>query len=183
MRSLDYSIDAADEARETLSGMDPDEPEAAVKRIMSSDAVFVAGAGRSLLMLKAFAMRLMHFGVCAHVVGETATPAITERDLLIAASGSGETETILVMARKAVSAGAFVVAVTANKSSSIASIARELIIIPAGSKAGGAFSSRQPSGNSFEQSLLLVLDGMALSIAGAHGICLSENLRLHANLE
>lgn len=44
--------------------------------IAEANAVFVFGAGRSLLMLKAFAMRLMHIGLKVHVVGDVVTPAL-----------------------------------------------------------------------------------------------------------
>ncbi len=43
--------------------------------IADAKAVFVFGAGRSLLML-AFAMRLMHIGLKVHVVGDVVTPAL-----------------------------------------------------------------------------------------------------------
>ena len=65
------------------------------ENIIESKNVFVTGAGRSGLAAKAFAMRLMHLGVSAYVVGETISPAIREDDCIIAISGSGETNTIV----------------------------------------------------------------------------------------
>ncbi|HBR2675150.1 TPA: 6-phospho-3-hexuloisomerase, partial [Klebsiella pneumoniae] len=56
--------------------------------IAEANAVFVFGAGRSLLMLKAFAMRLMHIGLKVHVVGDVVTPALQKGDLLLLASAS-----------------------------------------------------------------------------------------------
>ncbi|MGZ4892148.1 MAG: SIS domain-containing protein, partial [Halobacteriota archaeon] len=53
--------------------------------------LFVMGAGRSGLVVKGFAMRLMHLGFNVYVVGETVTPAVETDDLLIVISGSGET--------------------------------------------------------------------------------------------
>jgi len=183
MRTYDSVLSITNEVSNILSGVAPGELDGAVRQITESNAVFVAGTGRSLLMLKAFAMRLMHFGLNAHVVGETTTPAITERDLLVAASGSGETETVLLIAKKAVTAGATLLAITANRESSLSSIAGNPVIIPARSKNDSAQLSWQPSGNSFEQSLLLVLDGIAITVSERHGISLADKLRLHANLE
>ena len=63
--------------------------------IIASKNIFVTGAGRSGLAAKAFAMRLMHLGLSAYVVGETISPAIYEDDCIVAISGSGETNTIV----------------------------------------------------------------------------------------
>jgi len=54
------------------------EVDALVEAILEAETVFIAGAGRSLLMLSAFAMRLVHLGLRAFVVGETSTPAISQ---------------------------------------------------------------------------------------------------------
>jgi 6-phospho-3-hexuloisomerase len=59
--------------------------------LLGARCTFVAGAGRSGLVAKAFCMRLMHLGLPAHPVGETATPALRRSDVLVVASGSGET--------------------------------------------------------------------------------------------
>ena len=45
--------------------------------------IFVAGAGRSGLISKFFAMRLMHAGFEVFVVGEIVTPSICEGDLFL----------------------------------------------------------------------------------------------------
>ena len=48
--------------------------------ILKAENIFVTGAGRSGLAAKAFAMRLMHLGLSAYVVGETISPAIHKND-------------------------------------------------------------------------------------------------------
>ena len=63
--------------------------------------VFVAGAGRSGLISKFFAMRLMHAGLEVFVVGEIVTPSIGDGDLFLVFSGSGETETMLAFTKAA----------------------------------------------------------------------------------
>ncbi len=52
----------------------------------SAPQIFVTAAGRSLLMVKAFAMRLMHLGYPVHVTGDVTTPALRKGDLLLAAT-------------------------------------------------------------------------------------------------
>ena len=55
------------------------------KRIIDSNHIFVCGEGRSGLVARMIAMRLMHLGCQVYVVGETTTPSIKTNDLLIRA--------------------------------------------------------------------------------------------------
>ena len=68
--------------------------------------IFVSGAGRSRLMLMAFAMRLTQMGYTAFVAGDVTTPAITADDLLIVASASGTTHSVCHCAGVAQQCGA-----------------------------------------------------------------------------
>ena len=47
-----------------------------INEILGADRIYVMGAGRSGLVAKAFAMRLMHLGLKSYVIGETITPAM-----------------------------------------------------------------------------------------------------------
>lgn len=55
--------------------------------------VFIMGEGRSGLVGEGFAMRLRQMGFHAHVIGESTTPRVRKRDLVIVISGSGATST------------------------------------------------------------------------------------------
>ena len=77
--------------------------------ILKADRIFVAGAGRSGFVARAFANRLMHMGLTVFFVGEPTTPAIKAGDLLVIGSGSGETGSLVVMAQKAKKIGASVI--------------------------------------------------------------------------
>ena len=68
--------------------------------LQKAPRIFNIGEGRSGLMAKSFAMRLMHLGATVYVVGETITPAIAEGDLLVAVSGSGTTKSVVWTAEK-----------------------------------------------------------------------------------
>lgn len=68
--------------------------------IIAARRVFISAAGRSLLMMRAFGMRLMQLGFTVYVVGETVTPAIGVDDILLVGSGSGETGTLKVLWKK-----------------------------------------------------------------------------------
>ncbi len=69
--------------------------------IVDSKRIFVSGEGRSGLVLRMFAMRLMHLGCQDYVVGETITPSIQAGDLLIDCSGSGSTGNVVAITQKA----------------------------------------------------------------------------------
>ena len=107
--SIEAIIDNIHEAEEYLVAEDIDD---FLDIIVSANNVFVTGAGRSGLAAKAFAMRLMHLGLSAYVVGETISPAIYEGDCILAISGSGETNTITSAAKISKNRGAKVLALT-----------------------------------------------------------------------
>lgn len=81
------------EISQVLSHIPEDDLEITAKRLEQAPRIFVIGEGRSGLMARAFAMRLMHLGAVSYVIGETITPAIAEGDVLVAISGSGRTAT------------------------------------------------------------------------------------------
>nr|MDT0662449.1 6-phospho-3-hexuloisomerase [Micromonospora sp. DSM 115978] len=145
---------------------------------------FTVGNGRSGLVMRMAAMRFMHVGLTAHVVGETTTPAIASGDVLIAVSGSGSTNGVLHAARQAVKAGATVVAVTANGGSELAGLADVLLTIPAPEKTDRdtGRGSQQYAGSLFEQSVLLAFEGVFVELWRQGGEDVDEMYRRHANL-
>jgi 6-phospho-3-hexuloisomerase len=90
------------EIQGVLRKVDEADIERLVDRLLAAPRVFVAGEGRSGLMAKAFAMRLMHLGLVVYASGETITPSGGEGDLVVVGSGSGTTGGAV---RLAVSAG------------------------------------------------------------------------------
>lgn len=173
-----------EDIRAVLAGVDEGQYDALVKSILDARRVFVAGAGRSALMIKAFAMRLMHIGIPVYVVGETTTPAAGPGDLLIMGTGSGETATLKAIAAKGEKAGVKLLVITTNPASTLGAKADAVVHLPASvNHLNRSGSSWQPGGNSFEQSLLLLGDAVACDVAAAAGKDLSGALTLHANLE
>lgn len=185
MTIREYSIEILKELENTLRGVDDGVADKMIDEVIGAKRIFVAGAGRSLLMLKGFAMRLMHLGFTAYVVGETVTPAIQKGDLLIVGSGSGETASLVKTAEKAKSLGVRIALVTIFPHSSIGKLADTVLAVNAPtSKADTPFKSIQPGGSCFEQSMLLLYDACILKISEKLGLNANENLKLrHANLE
>ncbi|MCX2450332.1 6-phospho-3-hexuloisomerase [Pedobacter sp. PLR] len=152
--------------------------------IKTANHIFIIAAGRSGFAMRSAAMRLMHLGLNVHFVGETTTPAIKKGDLLIAASGSGTTSSIVKAAEKASSVGATVVALSTQTQSLLANIADQLILIPAAEKEDHEGSrSRQYAGSLFEQFLLLLTDAVFQSLWKMEDTPNAELWKRHANLE
>ncbi|MDJ0358498.1 6-phospho-3-hexuloisomerase [Paenarthrobacter sp. PH39-S1] len=146
--------------------------------------VFVAGAGRSGLVLRMAAMRLMHLGLTVHVAGDTTTPAISSGDLLLVASGSGTTSGVVKSAETAAKAGARIAAFTTNPDSPLAGLADALVIIPAAQKTDhGSSVSRQYSGSLFEQVLFLATEAIFQSLWDNTDEQAEQLWLRHANLE
>ncbi|WP_407411663.1 6-phospho-3-hexuloisomerase [Methanobrevibacter sp.] len=140
--------------------------------IINAKNVFVTGAGRSGLAAKAFAMRLMHLGLSAYVVGETISPAINEGDCIIAISGSGETNTIVSAANIAKNRGSKVLAVTSYPDSTLGQLADGYLFVKGRTKQEvddenymkrqihGNYTSLTPLGTAFELTTLVFLDAI-----------------------
>lgn len=147
--------------------------------------IFVAGAGRSGLMGRAFAMRLMHMGFQAYVVGETVTPAVESGDVLIAISGSGNTKSTVEIGRKCKNIGATVIAVTSKDGSDLKALPASNVVLPAKSKDddSGSSASKTPMGTSFEILALVFLDAVIMQLIALTDISEDEMKARHANTE
>lgn len=91
--------------------------------ILNARSVFVLGTGRSGLVGRAFATRLMHLGLRVHVVGESTTPALHSDDLVVAISGSGETLSIVDLGQVVKKIGAPLAVITSQPDSTLGRVA------------------------------------------------------------
>lgn len=186
MSTIEHSKEIIKELECTLLQVCNEQAENLVSSILDSKRIFVAGAGRSGFMCKAFAMRLMHMGFESYVVGETVTPNIEKGDLLLIGSGSGTTGSLLSMANKAKRMGVSIALVTISPQSSIGEIADIVIKVPAPTpklERDSRFKSIQPMGSLFEQSLLIFLDAIILRLMEERGTDSDTMFLKHANLE
>jgi len=183
MDARQFANTVTEEIGDVVSKLDQQQLAALVEAIVAAQRVFVCGAGRSLLMMRAFAMRLMHIGIEAYVVGETITPAIANGDLLIAGSGSGQTRVTLATVQAAAVRGADTAVITAHRDSDIAQICELVVIVPAPVTGAVSSVSRQPPGSLFEQSLLVVGDALILTLMERLGTTIEEMRARHTKLE
>lgn len=186
MSMADHIREVVRELDRTLGAIAADDAERLVDLVLSARRVLVAGAGRSGLAIRTFAMRLMHLGLDVYVVGETVTPAMTAEDLLLIGSGSGETASLVAMAEKVSALKGHLALVTIVADSRIGRLADAVVVIPAPSpkaRAQHGLTSVQPMGSLFEQSLLIFLDVVILRLMERKETDSAAMFERHANLE
>ena len=157
-----------------------------VELIMRARRLFLEGRGRSGLMMRAFAIRLTHLDIHCHVVGESTTPGLQPRDLLLVGSGSGETVTAVLAAKSAKAAGGTLGVLTARHESTLAHMADVHVLVPAPVREmmdSEPVATIQPMASLFEQSLLMLLDTIVLMLKDRLRQDEQKMLARHSNLE
>ncbi len=186
-----------DTLRENLASIDDeavDRLAQSILRTLGDRRIFVVGAGRSGLVARAFAMRLMHLGFSVHVVGETTTPRMDPGDLLIVISGSGETLYPATIAGEAKKIGGVIAAITSYPDSTIGRLADVVVTIRGRIRpeATTDYESRQimgihepltPLGTLFELSTMIFCDALISELAARLGKTEEDIARRHASLE
>lgn len=147
----------------------------------SANRIFVSGAGRSGLVGRFFAMRLVHSGYDTSMVGEVVTPSIRKGDLLVVISGSGETEQLIAFTKKARSEGAKILLICSKANSTIGDMAD--LTFQIGRTEQYTKVLGMPMGTVFELSTLSFLEGAISHIIHEKGIPEEEMRYRHANLE
>ncbi len=156
--------------------------------------ILIIGVGRSGLIGKSFAMRLMHLGFNVYVMGETITPAIGEGDLIIVISGSGATKLAVISAEIAKEVEARIIAITSFPDSELGKIADHIVQIKGRTKLAketdyflrqisGIHEPLAPLGTMFEISALVFLDSVIAEIIHRLGKTEKELMKRHANIE
>lgn len=158
--------------------------------------IFVSGAGRSGLVGKAFAMRLMHLGFDVYVVGEATTPAVREGDLVVLITGSGQTRSIAEIGEVTAKLGARLITISSKTKSVLAGISDVLVVLPTKSKDDpvykeryterhlvGDYSNLVPMGTSFEIMSMIFLDSVIAELIQVTKSTEEEMKRKHANTE
>ena len=158
-----------------INAIDPGQVETLLDTLldvkMEGRKALVLGAGRSGLVGKAFAMRLMHVGIDVYVMGETITPAIGEGDIVVIISGSGSGAMSTTAARMAKRFGSIIFAVTSYLDSELAQTSDHIIVGPGREAVAmesdyqsrqllGEHESLAPMGTLFEDTCAVFLDGL-----------------------
>lgn len=156
--------------------------------------ILVMGAGRSGLVGRAFAMRLLHLGYQVNVLGDTIVPPIGKGDLVIAISGSGRTKLIVTAAEAAKTVGARILGITSFPDSPLAQLCDAVIIVPGRTKIAreedyfmrqilGIHEPLAPLGTLFEDTAMVFLDGLVVELMEKLGLKEEDLEKRHANIE
>lgn len=152
--------------------------------IRSANHIFLKGAGRSGLVVQAFANRLLHLGFQVSVVGEISSPRSQKGDLLIICSSSGETTSLVSLAKKANQQGVKIALITNNQKSSIGELASAIIHLGTDSKnQKDTFGFTQAMGTAFEQLAFILFDSIVLKLMDQLQESSQSMAQRHADLE
>lgn len=195
MREVKRAVDTITRhVKRTSEKLDKKEVDNFIELLLGFKRIFVIGAGRSGLVVRAFAMRLMHLGFDVHVIGETITPALHENDLLVGVSGSGETSLVVGAARIAKGIGVKIAVVTSYPKSTLGKLADHVVTLPgrvevAATKSyidrqiAGEYESLTPLGTLFEVTALVFLDGVVAGLINRLGKKEEDLGARHATIE
>ena len=150
-----------------------------VELLSQHERIFLAGAGRSGLVARFFAMRLMHLGKEVNIVGDTTATAIASGDLLVVISRSGSSAALAEICRKASTIpGTVLVAVTSEPNSKVGRCCHMASIVDA-----PPASMVMPLGTGFELTALIHLEAVIAALAARNGVTQEVMQDRHANLE
>jgi len=130
--------------------------------ITGAEKIFVYGVGRSGLVAKAFAIRLVQLGLQVYFIGDIATPIVDEKSLVLVVSGTGETMSAIQTANICRRVGAHVVVITAKPHSKLAHAGNVIFTL----KTDVTDESKKlaPLGTLFESAAMILLDGVVAEL-------------------
>ncbi len=161
---------------ESLDAVDTSLVNRAVEMISSAKQIFVYGSGRSGLVGKFFAMRLVQLGLVAYFIGETITPVVNPGDVVVLVSNTGRTQSTLLVESIVKRINARVIAVTSDASSPLAENA-DLTFIIKYSKRRGELA---PLGTLFEDASVIFFDSLIAVLMKKLGQREEDMRRRHA---
>jgi len=181
-----------------INAIDPGQVETLLDTLlytkMGGKKALILGAGRSGLVGRAFAMRLMHVGIDVYVMGETITPAIGEGDIVIIISGSGSGAMSTTAAHMAKRLGSLIFAVTSYPDSELAQISDHVIVVSGREAVAeesdyqsrqllGEHESLAPMGTLFEDTCAVFLDGLIIELMARLEVSEASMRRKHSTIE
>jgi 6-phospho-3-hexuloisomerase len=182
-------VDALGPLKDVLARVRPEDVAAFERAILGGRRVFVTGLGRTGLMARGFAMRLMHLGRRVYHVGDVITPAIRRGDLLVICSRTGRSPVLLHYVTIARRAGARTALVTAIAKSPVAKRSDVVLLLPSEARRHAKAKGRKladpepPLGSVFEQALLLVLDLVVVHLMRSLHMTPNDLRRIHTTFE
>jgi 6-phospho-3-hexuloisomerase len=168
----------AERVTAALDRLDPAAIASAVALLGRSPATFVYGAGRSGIIGRAFAMRLVQIGLTAYVIGESVTPIVRRGDVVFILSGRGESQSSIQTANIVRREGAELIVLTGRASSKLAHIATALL--PLEFPEDAERPRFAPLGTLFESASLRLTDALIAELLRVRGETEESMRRRHA---
>ena len=183
--ALSWTETILSELHGALSQVDPEQEDSFVAEILRAPDIVCAGAGRVGFAINGFAKRLRHLGKNAYSIGDVTLPHIPAGGLMVLGSGSGETETTVVLGKIAKREGLRIALVTASTESRLAEIADAVVVLncPSKNSQPDKAQSIQPMTTLFEQALHIYLDSIVLELMVQTGMSSGDMKRLHNAIE
>ncbi len=150
----------------------------AINILSHARAIFVYGAGRSGIIGRAFAMRLVQAGLTAWVIGESVTPIVRKGDAVFILSGLGESYSSIQTANIVRREGAELIVLTAHATSKLAHAAT--LLIPLEFDEDEQRSALAPLGTLFEAASLRLTDALIAELMQVRGETEETMRRRHA---
>ncbi len=136
--------------------------EEVIDLIMKAEKIFVYGVGRSGLVAKGFAIRLVQLGMSVYFIGDIATPIVDDKSLVLAISSTGETMSAIQTANICRRVGANVVVITSKESSKLAHAGN--VVFPLRTDTNEKSKKLAPLGTLFEDAAIILLDGIVAEL-------------------
>ncbi|MCI4353050.1 MAG: SIS domain-containing protein [Thermoplasmata archaeon] len=163
---------------EALAQIPAERIQQAVDLLLKAPEIFVYGAGRSGIIGRAFAMRLVQVGLAAFVIGESTTPIVRSGDAVFILSGRGESQSSIQTANIVRREGAQLVVLTGRSTSKLAHAAN--LSIPLEFPDDPDRPELAPLGTLFESASLQFTDALVSAIMRARGESEESMRRRHA---
>jgi 6-phospho-3-hexuloisomerase len=163
---------------EVLEEIDVPQQGDVVELITRAKQIFVYGAGRSSLVARSFAMRLVQLGLKVFFVGDSTTPIVEKGDLVFIVSRTGETMSAIQTANICRRVGATVVTITAQKPSKLSHASSIVLHLKVEKDKGAAVLA--PLGTVFEDAAMIFLDGLVAQLMKVTGQTEADMRARHA---
>ena len=168
----------ADRVTAALDRIDVKSIARAVELLDKAPQTFVYGAGRSGIIGRAFAMRLVQAGLRAYVIGESVTPIVRRGDAVFILSAQGESASSNQTGNIVRREGAELIVLTSRGTSKLAHTATLLLVLDFPEDPERARLA--PLGTLFEAGSLRLTDALVVELMRARGESEDSMRRRHA---
>jgi 6-phospho-3-hexuloisomerase len=167
-----------------LSQVDEAQVDTLAEAILNANQIIIYGLGREGLVMRGFAMRLMHLGLKVAVVGDMTTPPLGPGDLFVVSCGPGYLSTVEALMGMAQQAGGQIAMITAQPEAPLPQQTQVLLNIPAQTMAEAEQSSSgQAMGSAFEQAMWILFDALMPRLQTALNQTTHDLRQRHTNME